>query len=285
MARFEGKTALVTGGARGQGGAIAAALAHEGCDVAIWDVPPGAPTTVDYPLSTKDDLIKVADSLAGTGRHVRVYEADVRSISSVEAAFTETLRDFGRFDAIVCAAGIRSAALAAEMTDATWADAVDTNLHGTYHTVRVALPHLVDNGGGAILVLCAEEGRRGAALLSHYSAAAWAQIGFAKSIAWEAVGDGVSAVVLCTAAVETTMSESPSYRRSVLAGRSGSVPVPAQVSSDSILEALAARHPTGAAFVPMDMVVSTALYCLEHHRQLTGSVIDVSLGLSATNAC
>jgi NAD(P)-dependent dehydrogenase (short-subunit alcohol dehydrogenase family) len=206
-------------------------------------------------------------------------------MSSIELAFADTVRDFGKIDLIVCAAGVRSASLAAEMTDEVWADVIDTNLHGTYHTIRTALPHLIEGGGGAILILAAEEGRRGSPLLSHYSAAAWAQIGLAKSIAWEAAADHVSAVVLCTAAVQTAMSDSPSYRRSILAGRAGTAVVPADFEVTAVDDALMARHPTGIAFVPMKTVVSTALYCLENHIELTGGVFDVSLGLSATNTC
>src|ERR1700678_764660 len=174
MTHFEGKTALVTGGARGQGAAIAAALARQGCDVAIWDVPDGAPTTMDYSLAGKEDMHAIAEEIAGTGRRVQVYEADVRYMPSVESAFADTLRDFGRIDVIVCAAGVRSVALASEMTDEVWADVIDTNLHGTYHTIRATLPHLIEGGGGAFLILAAEEGRRGTPLLSHYAAAAWA---------------------------------------------------------------------------------------------------------------
>jgi NAD(P)-dependent dehydrogenase (short-subunit alcohol dehydrogenase family) len=285
MTDFTGKTALVTGGARGQGAAIAAALALQGCDIAIWDVPVGTPTQMDYALAGEEDLRAIAKEISALGRRIEIYEADVRSMSSVESALADTVRHFGRIDVVVCAAGVRSVALAAEMTDEAWADVMDTNLHGTYHTVRAALPHLIEGGGGAILVLAAEEGRRGTPLLSHYAAAAWAQIGLAKSIAWEAAADHVSAVVLCTAAVRTAMSDSPSYQRSVLAGRAGTAVVPEDFTPGAVEEALVARHPTGIPFVPMKTVVAAALYCLENHEELSGGVIDVSLGLSATNTC
>jgi NAD(P)-dependent dehydrogenase (short-subunit alcohol dehydrogenase family) len=285
MTHFRGKTALVTGGARGQGAAIAAALARQGCDLAIWDVPVGAPTQMDYALAREEDMRAIAEEIGDLGGRIEVYEADVRSMSSVESALADTIRDFGGIDVIVCAAGVRSVGSAAEMTDEMWTDVIDTNLHGTYHTVRAALPHLIEGGGGAILIIAAEEGRRGTPLLSHYAAAAWAQIGLAKSIAWEAAADHVSAVVLCTAAVRTAMSDSPSYRRSILAGRAGTAVVPVDFAPGAVDEALMARHPTGIPFVPMKTVVSAALYCLENHIELTGGVVDVSLGLSATNTC
>jgi len=89
-------------------------LPVKGVDVAIWDAPDGARTTMDYLLAGKEDMRAIAEEIAGIGRRVEVYEADVRYMPSVESAFIDTVRDFGRIDVIVCAAGVRSVALASE---------------------------------------------------------------------------------------------------------------------------------------------------------------------------
>lgn len=281
---FDGVTALVTGGARGQGAAVAVALAERGADVAVWDVPEGIDVDVDYPLATRADLRATADRVAGQGRRCVLRHVDVRDPDAVAGAFDRTVDELGPIDIVVCAAGIRSIAPASELTDAMWADVIDTNLHGTYHTLRSALPHLIANGRGRIVVVAAEEGRRGAPLLSHYAAAAWALVGLTKSVAWECAGDGIAANVICSGPVDTVMSGSASFRRLAVAGRSGAGWSIEPRTRQAMVEALAQRHPTGVPFVSTDAVVDAVLYCLGQPTALTGSVIDVSLGLSATNA-
>jgi NAD(P)-dependent dehydrogenase (short-subunit alcohol dehydrogenase family) len=280
---FSGQTALVTGAARGQGATIALALAEAGADIVLWDAPDNMAVTLDYPLATAADLQETADRIAGTGRRALQRQVDVRDMAAVELAFADALTAVGQVDLLVCAAGIRSVTPASAMTDAAWDDVLDTNLHGAYHTIRAALPHLVAAGTGRILVIAAEEGRRGAPLLSHYAAAAWALIGLTKSVAWELASSGISANALCTGPVDTAMSDSASFRRLAHAGRSGTAWGPDPQAREAMVEALTSRHPTGIPFVSSDAIAAAALYCLGQPLELTGSVIDVSLGLAAMN--
>lgn len=280
---FDGVRALVTGGARGQGAAIALALAERGADLALWDAPEGIDTSVDYALATTADLRRTVDQVAAVGRRCVVRQVDVRDVDAVAVAFSDAVDALGSIDVIVCGAGIRSVAPIEKLTDTMWDDVVDTNLHGTYHTLRAALPHLTANRRGRILVIAAEEGRRGAPLVSHYAAAAWAVIGLVKSIAWECAPDGIAANVLCSGPVDTAMSDSPSFARLALAGRSGTGWVTDTPARGAVVDALAQRHPTGVPFVSMDAIVGAALHCLTQPVELTGAVMDVSLGLGATN--
>ncbi|MCR1783921.1 SDR family NAD(P)-dependent oxidoreductase [Nocardioides carbamazepini] len=275
---YDGRRVLVTGGARGLGAAVAASFAAAGARVAVWDAP-GA-MELGYPLSGPDELARVRGVLGASGH---VASVDVRDVNQVRAALPATVAALGGLDVVVCAAGVRTAATAATMSDAAWDDVVDTNLHGTYHVLREALAHLEGSGRGRIVVIAAEEGRRGAFGLSHYAAAAWAQIGLAKSLAHEVAEHGIAVGVVCPGVMDTAMSDDPSYWAVLQAGRDGSQAVagPDRAAAE---HALRVRHPSSATYVDVDAVVRAVEQLVaEPGLDRTGAVIDVSAGLAATN--
>lgn len=275
---YDGRRVLVTGGARGLGAAIAAAFAGGGARVAVWDAP-GA-MALDYPLSGAAEL-DAARTVVGPAGHVAAV--DVREVAQVRAALPATVAALGGLDVVVCAAGVRTAATAATMSDAAWDDVVDTNLHGTFHVLRETLVHLEESGRGRIVVVAAEEGRRGAFGLSHYAAAAWAQIGLAKSLAHEVAEHGIAVGVVCPGVMDTAMSDDPSYWAVLQAGRDGSLPV-AGADRAAAEHALRVRHPSSTTYVdPGAVVRAVEQLVAEPGLDRTGTVVDVSAGLAATN--
>ncbi|GAA1510712.1 SDR family NAD(P)-dependent oxidoreductase [Nocardioides humi] len=276
--RYDDRRVLVTGGARGLGAAVVASFAAGGARVAVWDAP--TPMALDYPLSGAAELDAARVAVGPTGH---VAAVDVRDVAQVRSELPATVAALGGLDVVVCAAGVRTAATAATMSDAAWDAVVDTNLHGTYHVLREALIHLEESGRGRIVVVAAEEGRRGAFGLSHYAAAAWAQIGLAKSLAHEVAEHGIAVGVVCPGVMDTAMTSDPAYWSVLQAGRDGSLAVAAPDRAEAE-HALRVRHPSHTTYVSVDAVVRAVDQLVaEPGLDRTGAVVDVSAGLAAAN--
>ncbi|WP_254622802.1 SDR family NAD(P)-dependent oxidoreductase [Rhodococcus sp. W8901] len=280
---LEGSVAVVTGGARGIGAAIAKRLAAAGVDVAIWDAPEWNDPPLGYALGDEADLRDIETEVRAHGRRAHAIAIDVRDPDAVESAVAETVSALGGLDILVCAAGVRSAVPVAEMTDVQWESVVDTNLHGAYHCIRSSLAHLESSGSGRVVIVAAEEGRRGAAGLSHYAAAAWGLIGLAKSLALESAEFGLAVNVLAPGPVDTTMSRTSDFWALAQAGRAGNDPV-GEVNEESARSALELIHPSRSAYVSIESICDAAMFVIgATGLDMTGSVLDVSAGLAATN--
>jgi NAD(P)-dependent dehydrogenase (short-subunit alcohol dehydrogenase family) len=273
---FAGKVALVGGGARGVGAAIALALAERGADVALLDAP-GALESPGYAVASEDDLAASAAAVRELGRECLAIPCDVRDHHAVRDAVGEVAERLGGPDLVVHAAALRTPVSVAEMSDVQWFEAVDTHLNGAYHVLREAVPRMISAGGGRVVLVSGDEGRRGAPLLSHQAAAAWGAIGLAKSVAVETADAGVAVNVVCTTPLQTPAFETPeSWAQAAREEGAG---------AEEAGHALRVRHPLSEAFVPVERVVETTLFLLgQPGAELTGSVVDVSNGLSALNS-
>src|SRR4051794_29802181 len=116
MGRVEGKVALVTGAARGQGRSHAVRLAQEGADIVALDICRDL-KTVRYGGATDADLAETASMIEDLDRRVISRKADVRDLSAMESAVSEAVSEFGRLDIVVANAGIATAAPAWELTE------------------------------------------------------------------------------------------------------------------------------------------------------------------------
>ncbi|WP_214401029.1 mycofactocin-coupled SDR family oxidoreductase [Pseudonocardia lacus] len=147
-----GKVAFITGAARGQGRAHAVRMAEEGADIIAVDI--CAPMrTVPYPLGTTEDLEETVRAVEKLDRRIHAEAADVRDRAALQAAFERGVGRFGRVDVVVANAGVFPLAEAGEGTSAQWADGIEVNLTGTFNTVEVARPLLVEQGEGGSIVL------------------------------------------------------------------------------------------------------------------------------------
>lgn len=133
MSDFTNKVVLITGGARGQGRAHAIRFAELGADVVVLDrcAPLAA---APYPLATRDDLDETVALVEETGRTCLATVADVRDGAAVDAAVATALERFGRIDVAIANAGISGPTALQDTSHEHWAEVIDTNLTGVFHT-------------------------------------------------------------------------------------------------------------------------------------------------------
>ncbi|WP_051328648.1 SDR family NAD(P)-dependent oxidoreductase [Geminicoccus roseus] len=181
---LSGRVAVVTGGSRGIGAAIAAALRTAGAVVTVWD---------------RDPLPEQAD---------HAIAVDVTDRASLDAAMQATLGRHGRLDILVNNAGFAGPAMPlVDYPHEQWRRIVDVNLIGTYLACQVAVPALVANGWGRVVNIASLAGKEGTPNASAYSAAKAGVLALTKSLGKELAGSGVLVNAIAPAAVRTTLLE------------------------------------------------------------------------------
>ena len=146
--RLDGKVALITGAARGQGRSHAARLAEQGADIIAIDICDQIPT-VNYGMSTPDDLAQTAKIVDSFDRRVITKIADVRSRDALKAAIDDAVTEFGRLDIVVANAGVSP--LGPDSPSVTWLNTVAVNLGGVINTLELTVPHL-ESGASIICI-------------------------------------------------------------------------------------------------------------------------------------
>ena len=189
---LKGRTAVVTGAARGIGLAIAQKLQASGAAITLWDVDAAA-------------LEMAAASLKQGGRlHAAVV--DVTDEASVGRATAEVIGDFGKIDILVNNAGITGGnAPLWELAPEVWRRVVEVNLVGPYLACRAVVPHMIAAGYGRIVNIASIAGKEGNPNASHYSASKAGLIGLTKSLAKELATKGVLVNCVTPAAAKTEM--------------------------------------------------------------------------------
>jgi SDR family mycofactocin-dependent oxidoreductase len=264
MGALDGRVAFVTGGARGQGRAHALALAAEGANVAIADVPrPMAGLT--YPLGTEQDLRGTAKDVEELGGRCLPIPLDVRDPAAVGAAVEETVNRLGSLDIVVANAGIVSTGPLEEVTDEIWHQLVDTNLTGAFHMLRAAIPVMRRQRFGRIVVTSSMGGRMGIPELAAYNATKWAVIGLAKSVALEVAKEGITVNVICPTTVQTPMVQ----------------PEGADGVPDDLVRRMMKANPIPQPWLAPEDVSRGLLYLVTDPGVITGSVLEIGLGASA----
>jgi NAD(P)-dependent dehydrogenase (short-subunit alcohol dehydrogenase family) len=192
-----GKVALVTGGNGGIGLGMTRAIAEAGADVAIWGTNPAKNA------SARTDL-------ARTGRRVLALECDVSDEKAVEAAFAQTVRELGRVDGCFANAGVigrEGSASFVDMSAEEWRRVLRVNLDGAFFTFRAAARHMVERGGGGVLVGTASLAAiEGAARNEHYAATKGGLISMIRALAVEFARHGVRANAILPGWIETDMT-------------------------------------------------------------------------------
>ncbi len=184
MGRLEGKVALITGAARGQGRSHAAAFAAEGADIVAVDICRQI-ESVPYAMSTSADLAETARLIEEQDRRVVTVEADARSEAEMTAAVERGIAELGKIDVVAINHGIAGYAPVWQLTEAQWDDMLDTNLKGVWMTAKAVIPHMIDRGGGSIIITSSTAGLKGIANIGHYAAAKHGVVGLARVLAIE----------------------------------------------------------------------------------------------------
>lgn len=246
MGRFDNRVIAVTGGASGFGEAICRRLDSEGARVAIIDLNGGQ-----------------AGELAGVLRDARAYVSDVSDHEAIATTFASIVSDFGKLDGAVNNAGVGGPfAPSVDYPLDWWDKTIAVNLNGVFYSMRAQIPHLIANGGGAIVNMASICGFIAQPGTTAYVATKHAVIGMTKNIAWEYGREGVRCNAVC-----------PTYARTPLTHDA--------LPTEKDWEPLNERHATGQCTTPDDVAAMTAFLLSDEARSITGSAHLVDGGIVA----
>jgi 3-oxoacyl-[acyl-carrier protein] reductase len=245
VSRFAGRTALVTGGARGIGAATAARLALEGADVVVADLDEAAAR-------------ETAERIGG-----RAVRCDVTSRGDVEAAVAFAVASSGRLDVLVTCAGIIRDNLLHRLTDDDWESVIATHLRGTFLAAQAAQAHMVEQGSGTMVLISSTSalGNRGQA---NYAAAKAGIQGFARTLALELGRFGITVNCVAPGFIATAMTEQTAAR----------IGVSFAELQDTVAEQTALRR----VGQPEDVAGVIAFLCSDDASYVTGQVLYVRGG-------
>jgi 3-oxoacyl-[acyl-carrier protein] reductase len=192
MDKLRDKVAIVTGGARGIGGAIATAFANEGADVVIAD------------RLGEDVARPVLDAIEAAGRRALLVSTDVSDEDSVRA-MVDRAYEFGEIDVLVNNAGTFGQFFLHELAVEEWDRVIGVNLRGVFLCTRMVLPHMLERGHGKIINVASQLGQIGGTEMVHYSASKAGVIGLTKALAREVSTKGIHVNAIAPGPILTDM--------------------------------------------------------------------------------
>ena len=194
MKLLEGKTALITGAARGIGKALALRFAAEGANIAFTD------------LVIDENGKKTEEEIAAFGVKVKGYASNAANFAETETVVNQVKEDFGSIDILVNNAGITKDGLMLRMTEAQWDAVIAVNLKSAFNFIHAALPIMMRQRHGSIINMASVVGVHGNAGQANYAASKAGLIALAKSIAQEVGSRGIRANAIAPGFIETAMT-------------------------------------------------------------------------------
>ena len=268
---LESRVALVTGGATGQGRAIALALAARGCDVAIGSRLAGAGRTVPgvhAHLPTPDEMEQALRAIEAHGVRAIGTDHDLRDNESCAALYRSALDTFGKVDILCNAAGVAYEHPICGHDDETWHRVIDVNLNGCYRMTKLALPGMIARGWGRIVNIASTAGNIGEAINGAYCASKAGILGLTRCVALEGAPHGVTCNAINPGYVETGMMRASLAAQAEREGR----------GVDEILAGIVAGYPQKRTIPPAEIAALAVFLCRDEARGINMSDIDVAGG-------
>ena len=249
---LNGKSALITGGGRGIGRAIALEFARNGARVAVA-------------ARTAEQVEQVA---AEIGAEAVALVCDVSDPESVARMFSDMRERFGNPDILVNNAGVAESATLVNTTDELWHRHLSINLSGTFYCTRAALPAMLKKGWGRIINVASIAGKTGAPYIAAYSASKHGVLGLTRSAALELATTGVTVNAICPGYVDTDMVTRGIDQITAKTGR----------TAEEALDSLKKMSPQNRLVTPEEVAAIALLLASDAGRGINGQGINVDGG-------
>jgi 2-hydroxycyclohexanecarboxyl-CoA dehydrogenase len=246
------RVALVSGGARGIGAAVARALAQDGMPTVIADI------RIEQAHANAQGIIE-------SGGQALAVEVDVRSPTSVAAGVAAARQEFGEIDVLVNVAGWDELKPFVDTDEEFWQEVLEVNFKGGLRLTRALLPGMIERRWGRIVNISSDAGRVGSSLESVYAGAKGAIISFTKTVARETARLGVTANIVCPGPTDTEMLRDVAH---------------AHPDAEKVLERLARAVPMKRLGQPEDVAAAVRFFASEGAGYITGQTLSVSGGLT-----
>lgn len=222
MGLMDGKVALISGGARGQGRADAVIMAREGADVVVFDICEQIATS-SVAMATPEDLAETQRLVEKFDRRCLAIRADARDSSAVGNVVDRTLGEFGRIDAVAVNHGIPTyAGRLWETTEEEFRNQIDVNLTGVFVVTKAVIPPMIEAGnGGSIVITSSGAGLIPFQNLAAYTAAKHGAIGLMKALAVELAPYMIRCNAICPGTINTPMIHHPATYEQMAGGKPG----------------------------------------------------------------
>jgi acetoacetyl-CoA reductase len=243
---FTGRVAIVTGGTRGIGAAIAAALAAEGAHVAAG-----------Y-SKAKESAEGCASKIKASGGSVSLHQGRVDDFDDCKRVVDEVLEQHGRVDFLVNNAGITLDKTLRKMTAEDWRNVIDVNLSGAFNMTKAVLEHMIERGSGRVINISSVIGETGNVGQANYAASKAGLFGFTKSLALEMANKGVTANVVAPGFIATEM---------------------VSAMPEAALQKVVDKIPTKRLGKPEEVARVVKFLCEDDSSYITGAVYTVNGGL------
>jgi len=239
-----GRSAIITGGARGIGYAIAGRMLQSGAKVAIWDI-------------DESEVVRAAESLSENGM-VTAHTVDVCNYAAVEEAVAASSQAHGFVSILVNSAGIAGPSMPLwEYPQDDWRQVMDVNINGTFHTCRAVIPAMRQSGRGHIVNIASVAGKEGNPTMSAYSASKAAVIGMTKSMGKELAKENIFVNSVTPATANTDILKQ---------------------FSEAQMQANLAKVPMGRVVDPVEIAAMVVWLCSEDCSFSTAATFDLSGG-------
>ncbi|MDH4247175.1 MAG: SDR family oxidoreductase [Deltaproteobacteria bacterium] len=257
------KVALVTGGARGNGLAIAKGLARAGATVFLADIAADLPQ-LPYPLASAGDLAQAEREVRALAPHSRAQVLDVRDGEAVRAAVADIEARTGGVDILVNNAGVLVLNPLTRVPDSEYDVQMDVIVRGAFHCCRAVLPGMNARGWGRIVNIASVAGHRGIGTGAVYSAAKHALVGLTRALAMEVANQGITVNAVCPGTVKTDL----------VRGLGAAL----KLDEDAAMAHLSARHLTGQPIQSDDVAAAVSWLASEAAGRINGTSLFVDDG-------